>query len=161
MRLFSIDPGAATGWFCIDFTTGDWMGGEMPHDDFLDWMEPTDGAVAPLSNSPLVLWRLDRVLIEGFKVGPKTYQTNPTDAELWSVKQIGTVEMWCRRLNIPFQTQMPLNRDFDGNGAKLKKMGWYKPVDGVKGEEGHRRAAAKHALKWGLDHQVLDGSKLL
>jgi hypothetical protein len=82
MRLLSIDPGKMTGWFCIDFTTGDWHGGEMLHDHFLDWMEPADGPVATFS--PLVCWSLDRVLIEGFKIGPKTYQTNPTDAELWS-----------------------------------------------------------------------------
>jgi hypothetical protein len=69
--------------------------------------------------------------------------------------------MWCRRLSIPFQTQMPLVKDFDSNGAMLKRLGWYKPIDGVKGEAGHRRAAAKHALKFGIDHNLIDREKLL
>lgn len=158
MRLFSIDPGKMTGWFMVDFSTGSWTGGELPHDVFLDWMEPQPHQY---SNSPLMLWSVDRVLMEGFKIGPRTYQTNPTHAELWSVQQIGVVEMWCRRLGIPFQTQMPLSKDFDGNGAKIKKMDWWAPKVGVKGEAGHRRAAAKHALKWGMDHNVIDLERLL
>jgi hypothetical protein len=158
MRLLVIDPGKMSGWFCIDFSTLSWVGGEKSHDELLDWLEPQPHAY---SSSPLMLWHLDRVLMEGFKVGPRTYQTNPTDAELWSVKQIGVVEMWCRRLGIPFQTQMPSAMKFDESGAKLKKLGWYRAMDGVTGEAGHRRAAAKHALKWGVDHHILDLETLL
>lgn len=158
MRLLTIDPGKMSGWFCIDFSTMDWMGGELSHDDFLDWMDPQPDAT---SNSPLVLWRIDRVLMEGFKVGPKTYQTNPTDAELWPVKQIGAVEMWCRRLGIEFQTQGSAAMKFDESGDKLKALGWYKAAPGVTGEAGHRRAAAKHTLKWGVDHNVIPREALL
>lgn len=151
MRIFVIDPGKATGWFCVDFGTGDWMGGEKPHDDFLDWLEPQPVAQ---SNSPLLLWGIDRVLMEGYKIGPKTYQKTPTDNELWSVKQIGAVEMWCRRLGLPFDRQMPSAMELDADGSKLRAVGWWKAMDGVKGEAGHRRAAAKHALKWATDHGI-------
>lgn len=157
MRLLSIDPGKMSGWFCWDSETGDWIGGEMTHEQILDWCDPE-----MLGNSsPLTLWLLDRVLVEDFKIGPKTYQTNPHSEFLWSVKQIGAFEMWCRRLNLPFQTQMPLAKQFVGKHEKLKKMGWYAPMAGVTGEEGHRRMAANHALKWGLDHGVIEGAELL
>jgi hypothetical protein len=162
MRLFVIDPGKASGWMCIDFSTGDWMGGEKPHDELVDWLEPADSpSTFENSNSPLILWGINHVLMEGFKVGPKTYQLTPTDKQLWSVKQIGIVEMWCRRLQIPFETQFSSAMDFDADGTKLKAMGWYKPMVGVKGEEGHRRAAAKHALKWGVDHHLIKTETLL
>lgn len=156
MRLLSLDPGKMSGWFCIDFATGEWTGGELPHDQMLDWLDPRHG-----NDSPLVLWRLDRFLSEGFKVGPRTYQTNPTDVELWSVKQIGAMEMWCRRLELPFEKQMPSALKFDEDGSKLKKLGWWPAMPGVKGEKGHRRAAAKHALKWGVTHHVIDAGSLL
>lgn len=162
MRLLTIDPGKMSGWFCIDFATMSWMGGELGHDEILDWLEPSDGATYNREcTSPLVLWRLNRVLMEGFKIGPKTYQTSPTDAEMWSVKQIGVVEMWCRRLGIPFETQFSTAMKFDASGAKIKKLGWYKPMDGVTGEAGHRRAAAKHTVKWGVDHNVIPRELLL
>lgn len=161
MRLMAIDPGKMTGWFVIDFTTLDWMGGELPQDEFLDWMEPSDGAVVPLSNSPLVLWRLDRVVMEGFHITQRTSQTNPTDEQLWSVQQIGVVKMWCRRLAISYERQMPSAKSFDKNGDKLKKLGWYAPSPGAKGEAGHRRDAARHALKWGVDHRVIPLESLL
>jgi hypothetical protein len=158
MRVFVVDPGKVTGWFCIDFTTADWMGGELLQDDFLDWMEPQPDAK---SNSPLILWRIDRVLCEGFKVTAKTAQTNPSDNELWSVKQIGVLQMWCRRLEIPFERSMPAAMNFDKSGSKLKAIGWWPAKEGVHGEAGHRRAAAKHALKWGVDHSLIPLEQLL
>jgi len=157
VRLFAIDPGKMSGWFCVDFSTLDWIGGEMPHDQILDWLDPhlTSGT------SPLTVWRLDRVLMEGFRIGPRTYQTTPTDAEAWSVKQIGAVEMWCRRLGIPFDRQMSAAMKYDESGDKIREMGWWKAMDGVKGERGHRRAAAKHALKWAVDHRLIDAGRFL
>lgn len=156
MRLLSIDPGKASGWFCWDSQSTGWIGGEMQHDQILDWCDPELN-----DSSPLVLWHLERVLIEDFKIGPKSYQTSPHSGFLWSVKQIGAFEMWCRRLGIAFETQMPLAKKFVENHAKLKKIGWYNPMPGVTGEEGHRRMAANHALKWGLDHGLLEGGELL
>ena len=151
MRLLALDPGRMSGWFCIDFTTMDWTGGELPHDQILDWLDPRHG-----NDSPLVLWSLDRVLTEAFRIGPKTYQTTPTDEEAWSIKQIGAVEMWCRRLSLPLNRQMPGAMKYDDSGDKLRKLGWWSAMPGVKGEKGHRRAAAKHALKWGVDHRLID-----
>lgn len=158
MRLLSVDPGRATGWFCVDFTSMEWVGGELAHDAFLDWMEPQPRAD---NSSPLVSWHLGRVLVENFKIGPRTYQTSPTAAELWSVKQIGALEMWCRRLEIPLETAMPSGMAFDKSGSKLKALGWWSAMPGVQGEAGHRRAAAKHALKWGVDHRLIDLNTLL
>jgi hypothetical protein len=157
VRLFSADPGKITGWFMIDFATGSWTGGELEHDTFLDWMEPQPHQY---TNSPLMLWSVDRVLVENFKIGPRTFQTNPTAAELWSVKQIGALEMWCRRLDIPISLQMPSAMLFDKDGSKLKRLDWWAPKVVVKGEAGHRRAAAKHALKFGIDHNLIDLEKL-
>lgn len=151
MRLFTLDPGKMSGWFCIDFGTGKWIGGEMPHEQTLDWLDPRFG-----NDSPLTLWRLDRVLVEGFRIGPRTYQQVSSDETAWSIKQIGHVETWCRRLNLPMDRQMSTAMKYDEDGSKIKKLGWWKAMDGVKGEAGHRRAAAKHALKWAVDHRLID-----
>ena len=61
MRLLSLDPGKMTGWFCIDFASGDWIGGELPHEETLDWLDPRYG-----NTSALLYWSLDRVRMEGF-----------------------------------------------------------------------------------------------
>jgi hypothetical protein len=151
MRLFVLDPGKASGWFCVDFTVGGWTGGELPHEQMLDWLDPRHG-----NDSPLTLWRLDRVVTEAFRIGPQTYQNVSSDAEAWSIKQIGAVEMWCRRLQLPMDRQMPSAMKYDEDGSKLKKLDWWPAMPGVKGEKGHRRAAAKHALKWGVDHRFID-----
>lgn len=151
MRLMSVDPGKVTGWFCVDFATMAWIGGEAPQDEFLDWFE----------DSPLEFWRLDRVVVEGFHITQRTAQTNPTDEQLWSVQQIGVIKMWCRRRNLPYERQMPSAKNFDKDGSKLKKLGWWPAAPGIKGEAGHRRDAARHALKWGVDHRLIDLESLL
>lgn len=157
MRLLALDPGRMSGWFCLDFSTWAWVGGEMPHDALLDWLDPH----LTSSTSPLVLWRLDRVLMEGFRIGPRTYQTTSSDETAWSIKQIGAVEMWCRRLGLPMDRQLPAAMKYDESGDKIRRMGWWSAMPGVKGEKGHRRAAAKHALKWGVDHRLIDAGVFL
>lgn len=69
--------------------------------------------------------------------------------------------VWCRKAGIAFEEQSRTAKRFDSNGSKLKRIGWWKPADGVKGEAGHRRDAARHALKWGVDHGLIDPKGLL
>lgn len=152
MRIFWADPGKMTGWFCLDFLTRAWIGGEMSHEQFLDWMDPHMLGQA----SPLTMWQLDRVGVEAFRIGPRTYQQVSSDESAWSIKQIGALEMWCRRLGLPLDRQPSAAMKYDEKGDKLRKLGWWKAMPGVKGEAGHRRAAAKHVLKWGVDHRLID-----
>lgn len=156
MRVFFCDPGKVTGWFVVDFAADNFLGGEMPHADFLDWMDPS----SQYSNAPLTEWRLDRVVAEKFDITPTTYQTISGTDPLWAIEQIGCLRYWCSVLKVPFELQSRTAKKWADND-KLKKIGWYPPAAGVKGEAGHRRDAARHALKWGVDKGVLDGSRLL
>lgn len=156
MRVLFCDNGKMTGWFVIDFASEDFMGGEMPHAAFLDWMDPS----SQYSNAPLTEWRLDRVVAEKFDITPTTYQAIDAKQPLWAVEQIGCLRYWCTTLKIPFELQSRTAKKWADND-KLKKIGWYAPALGVKGEAGHRRDAARHALKWGTDHKVIDLETLL
>jgi hypothetical protein len=158
MRLFVADPGKETGWVIVDAVPGHAelsYGGELSYEMFVDWVTPDR------ERTFFSVWGIDHVICEGFKVTAKTYQTCPTQNELWSVKVHGILEMYCRWASVPFTTQMPSAMKFDEYGAKLKKIGWWDSAPGVQGEAGHRRAAAKHALKFLVDHRLIDLRTLL
>src|ERR1700750_2444354 len=111
MRLLFIDPGKTTGWFAVDTMappTAQHSGGELSHDDFLTWMCP-DPMVNELlrSSSPLVAWKLDRVVCEGFDINEETCRmvSLTTDKPLWSIEQIGCLRFWCLTQGIPFEIQ--------------------------------------------------------
>lgn len=157
MRVLVIDPGKVTGWFHVNLRyPGDWMGGELPHDDFLDWVSPSDEDVSPLTD-----WALDRVIVEHFDITATTGQAVSGRDPLWAVEQVGCLRFWCRKAGVAFEEQSRTAKRFDSDGAKLKAIGWWKPADGVKGEAGHRRDACRHALKWGVDHGLIDPKGLL
>lgn len=153
-RALVVDPGKITGygfltWGSQEFPT--FHGGELPEEQFLDFIYPT-------------LYRggsTTHVICEGFKITARTPQTNPTHRELWSVQQLGILKLWCRWGNIPFFDPFPSAKNFDKDGTKLRKLGWWDPAPGVKGEAGHRRDAARHALKWGVDHRIIPLEALL
>lgn len=162
MRVFFIDPGKDSGWFVVDTLMPPlecFSGGELPHDDFLTWMNPDSFR----DDSPLLKWGLDRVVCEGFDITEETGRmvSLSTDKPLWSIEQIGCLRFWCHRQRIAFEIQSRTAKSFDKKGDKLKRLGWYKPMPGVTGEEGHRRDAARHAVKWCADHHVIDGKVFL
>jgi hypothetical protein len=156
MRLMFVDPGKMTGWFVIDTTTQAFMGGELEHFAFLDWTDLS----SEYTNSPLTMWHLNRVVTEKFDITPTTYQAIDAKQPLWAVEQIGVLRYWCRVRKIPFELQSRTAKKWADND-KLRKIGWYAPAAGVKGEAGHRRDAARHALKWCVDHQLIDPGVLL
>ena len=160
MRVLFIDPGKATGWFVFNNRSSSTLGGEASHGNFLAWMDPFGNRGA---SGPLTGWYLDRVVCEGFDIDQETSQkvSLTTDKPLWSIEQIGCLRFWCGRMGIPFEIQSRTAKAFDKDGSKLKKLGWWDPADGVKGEAGHRRDAARHAVKWCVDHGLIDGSALL
>lgn len=163
MRMMAVDPGKCTGWGFLDWLPGEmptFRGGEMSHDQFMDWVGfPVlhDFRQVPF----LHYYGIDHVVAEGFKITQRTAQTNPSDTELWSVKQLGMLEWICRWQERPFTRQMPAAKTFDKDGAKIKRLGWWAPSPGVKGEAGHRRDAARHAVKWGVDHRIIPLEALL
>jgi hypothetical protein len=150
MRILFVDPGKDTGWFALDTRSETWTGGELPHFEFLTWAEQT------VYHQP---WP-ERVVCEGFRITAETAQKVRARDPLWSVEQIGALRFWCERNGIPFETPPSAWKEF-GTDDRLKRLDWYKPMLGVKGEEGHRRDAARHAAKWCTDHNVIDLEKLL
>lgn len=150
-RVLVVDPGKMTGAGFLTWEPGapaGFEGFEMEHFEFLDWA----GAwVRPEL--------LDRVVCEGYKVTERTVKQDSSSVDgLWSVKQIGCLEFWCDRWGIPFVQQMPSDKSFAEGSAKLRAIGWW---DGAKGEKGHRRDAARHAIVWGTRNNVIDPRRLL
>lgn len=161
-RILVVDPGKMTGWGFLESWSSDgslctsFYGGELPHDAFIDW------AFQQLSSQSPDLNPIDAVVCEGFTINARTQQQAPTDKEMWSVKQIGILETFCRWYGgVPFIRQMPADKNFDKNGDKLKRLGWWAASPGVTGEAGHRRDAARHALKYAVDHNLIDLRRLL
>lgn len=146
-----------TGWGFMDWIPGDqsstsFWGGELSHDEFIDWS-------AHLMGNEVA--RPDSILCEGFNVNMRTIQQAPDDRKMWSVKQLGHLETLCRWNGLTFIRCMPSDKSFDEKGDKLKALGWWAPAPGVKGENGHRRDAGRHAVKWGVDHNIIDRRRLL
>ena len=146
------DPGKTTGYGWLTWTPGQldagFRGGELGHFDFLanaeHWIKSG---------------QLDGVLGEGYKVTERTIKEDPSSKDgLWSVKQLGCVELWCHQAQCRFVQQMPSDKKF-GTDEKLRAAGWYKGQ--AVGEKGHRRDAARHALKFAVDHGVFDLRRLL
>lgn len=153
MRILFFDPGRMTGWLAVDTMKNqlEQTGGELPHSDFLR-----------MADKWINEWRWpDRVVGEGFIVTPETAQRVKASEPLWSVEQLGCVRYWCERQGIPFETPSPSAKYFDRDGSKIKRLGWWTAAPGVKGEAGHRRDAARHAVKWLTDHHIIDLEKLL
>lgn len=150
MRALVVDPGKMTGCGFLDWEQGDSQGStfegwELPHFEFLEWAERWVDLV-------------DVVVCEGYKVTERTIkQDSSSTSGLWSVKQIGCLELWCHQLAKPFVQQMPSDKSF-ATTEKLKAIGWWV---GAKGEKGHRRDAARHAVKYGVDHRIIDPRRLL
>jgi len=160
-RALVVDPGKMTGWGYLDWNTEagttDFTGGEMGHDAFIDWSAArlqTGLFVAP--DRPI-----DVIVCEGFTITQRTAKQATDDTQMWSVKQIGHLETWCRWYGLPFVRQMPSDKAFDANGAKLKTLGWWTPAAGVTGEAGHRRDAARHALVYAVNHHLIDLRRLI
>lgn len=150
MRILFADPGRITGWFHIDTmqpAESATQGGELPMNEFLLGAENSIRAN-----------RYDRVVCENFVVNEQTAQRVKASEPFWSVEQIGCLRYWCRRFGIPFETPSPSAKNFDRKGDKLRRLGWW---PGNPGEAGHRRDAAKHAVKWCVDHHVIDGKVFL
>lgn len=169
-RAFVVDPGKMTGYGFLEWgypvtnngvlETVAFQGGELSHDDFLDWVGTPCG-VLPAQQSQLLAWGVTHVICEGFNITQHTPRTNPTHRELWSVGQLFALQMYARWAGIPFFDPFPAAKNYDKSGAKIKKVGWWAAAPGVKGEAGHRRDAARHALKWAVDHRIIPLEALL
>jgi hypothetical protein len=150
------DPGKVTGYGFLRWVPGDkssagFQGAELDHHSFLQNAEEWIAGGS-----------LSRVVGEGYKVTARTVEQDSSSVTgLWSVKQLGAVEHWCWRAGVPFEQQMPSAKSFDASGDKLRRVGWWAPGPGRVGERGHRRDAARHALKWAVDHRVVDPGVLL
>ena len=169
-RAFFVDPGKVTGYGFLEWGPAygpmpRFYGGEVDHDTFLDWIAPraevlVDGRpnlrLFPQQNNGV-----SHIICEGFKITQRTPQTNPTHRELWSVGQLFALQMYARWAGIPFFDPFPAAKNYDKDGTKIKKLGWWDPSPGVKGEAGHRRDAARHAVKWGVDHRIIPLEALL
>lgn len=154
MRILAVDPGKITGWFLVDTfaPSGTWWGGEMAHWDFIGWTR--SGLLFDFTEN-------DHVICESFNVTPETAQKIKASEPFWSVEQIGILRAECHFQGIPFETPMPSAKYFDRDGSKIKRLDWWRPKPGVKGEAGHRRDAARHMVKWCVDHHVIDAERLL
>jgi hypothetical protein len=167
-RILVVDPGKMTGWGFLDvFQHPDdlkedvsFRGGEMAHDDFIDWASQVISNVGALDLIGDPVGPIDLVIVEGFTITERTIQQAPDDRSMWSVKQVGILETFCRWWPTELRRQMPSDKAF-GTDAMLKRVGWWDPMPGAKGERGHRRDAARHALKYVVDKQIIDLRRLL
>lgn len=148
-----VDPGKMTGYGFLDWVVGDkqsveFKGGELAHDPFIDW------SCSLIQNAA----RPDLVVFEGFTVNQRTAKEASSDEVMWSIKQIGVLETFCRWHRVPLVRQMPSDKSFAEGSRKLKAVGWW---DGAKGERGHRRDAARHALVYATRQNLIDPRILL
>lgn len=147
-----VDPGKMTGYGDLTWTVGDkssvaFRGGELPHDEFIDY-----------AFTRIQTGDLDLVLMEGFTVNQRTAKEASSDEVMWSIKQIGVLQTFCRWYHTPFARQLPSDKSFAEGSRKLKAVGWW---DGAKGEAGHRRDAARHALVYAVRQNLIDPRSLL
>lgn len=161
-RILWVDPGKMTGFGVLSVGGHgiSFIGAELAHDPFIDWAANALRTPASLTPWGADIGTLTAVGYEGFNIGPRTVQQAPDDRSMWSVKQIGILETFARWAQLPTIRQMPADKSF-GTDDKLKALGWYAPAPGLKGEAGHRRDAARHALKYAVDHQLIDLRSLL
>lgn len=152
MRALVVDPGKMTGFGFLEWEPSElgmgstFDGWERDHFGFLEWAEP-------------VIAMVDLVVCEGYKVSQRTMKEDPSSVDgLWSIKQIGCLELWCHQAGVRFVQQMPGDKAFADND-KLKAIGWWQATE--KGEKGHRRDAARHAVTWGVRNNVIDPRRLL
>lgn len=162
-------------WDTADLDLTTFWGGELSHDDFIDWSATLlrggfHVRQVPDGPSQDGAWKLDPedpyrpptvVVCEGFSINKRTTEQAPDDTKMWSVKQIGHLETLCRWYGLPFVRQMPSDKSFDDKGHKLRKLGWWDPAPGVTGEVGHRRDAGRHAVKYAVDHHLINLRRLI
>lgn len=149
MRLLIVDPGKLTGYgFLVCGTPHKdptFSGAELPHFDFL-------------ANVGSWIRGIDKVVCESFRVNNMTARKVGGD-RLWAAEQIGVLRYFCHFAHVDYVEQSPSDAKHFATDAKLKKLGWYAPVN--PGEKGHRRDAARHALLWSINNRKMDPKILL
>jgi hypothetical protein len=127
--VLAVDPGKVTGY--VVWSEGKLpVAGQAPQDDFLDWADGTVHAYQP--------WDL-RVVCEKFDIGERTLGKT-ADAH-WSIGQTETLRYFCRRDDVPFQTQSVGEAKSFATDVKLKRLGWYHATPG-----GHENDAKRHLV---------------
>lgn len=154
-----VDPGKMTGWgylFAVRGQTPLFQGAENPHFEFLCEAER-------IIRGGLV----SGVVCESFSVTDRTAKLS--NERFWSLEQIGALRYFCGTMGTPYVEQTPSEAKSFATNAKLRKLdeitdptdtpfGWYA---GNKGEAGHRRDAARHALVYGIRNHLIDARSLL
>ena len=147
-----VDPGKLTG-FCWLIASDNGLsdlsgGGELSHFEFLDYAEGVLFQVLP---------GLQGVVCESFKVTGRTQREIGSD-RLYSAEQIGVLRQRCRTSGLSYVEQTPSDAKSFATDDKLRRVGWYK---GGKGEKGHHRDAARHAMLFAVRNALLNPALLL
>lgn len=137
-RVLAVDPGKLTGWAILE-EGGQFWSGEDPHHDFLLRTEKAlyDGV-------------FDMVVAERFNVTAATLKKSR--GEMWSLRQLGCLEYWCKKLAIPYDEQLPSDAMGFASNDRLKELGWYRP-----GHGGHANDAARHLLLYAARYHRYNG----
>lgn len=139
--ILVVDPGKMTGYAWTISDTTPVHVNELPHDEFVDWLFNNATAFSTL-------------VCESFKVTARTVKQVQGDQELWSVEQIGIMKALRRRAeSAPVIFQAPSDAKSFATDAKLKRAGWYVPLE-------HGRDAMRHLMLYttrtgSLDPRIL------
>lgn len=134
MIVLAVDPGKVTGW--ATWSDGDFNAGQLGRADFLRWADE----LVPM----YAVWDL-HVVVEDFRITQQTL-TKGREAH-WAMGQIGCLEWWCEKYEVPFTKQTPADAKRFVDDRKLRRVGWFESTPG-----GHRNDACRHLLLYLVKH---------
>lgn len=133
----AVDPGNMTGWatFMLGgrWAPGSVNSGQMPANDFLDWV-----CEAPLLLDGNCLW-----LVESFTVTAKTARMSQQPVPM---EVIGVLKFLARRSGARMEMQTPASAKRFVNDEQLRKIGLWQP-----GKD-HARDALRHLVLGIVSH---------
>lgn len=135
----AVDPGNLTGWATFmlggHWASGSVNSGQMPADEFLDWV-----CDAPLLLDGSCLW-----LVETFTV---TAQTASMSQQPVPMEVIGVLKFLARRSGARLELQTPASAKRFVSDAQLRKIGLWQPgMD-------HARDAIRHLVLGIVTHSA-------
>lgn len=128
MMIIAADPGNMTGWATISFDDH-WdaslvNAGQLPADEFCDWMMTATGLV-------------DLVVYETFTITSQTTRKSPQPIP---IEVIGVLKFLARRAGTRIEPQSPGSAKQFVTDAQLRKLGLWQP-----GKD-HARDAIRHLV---------------
>lgn len=149
-QILAVDPGESAGWFIVNTIAPKEITsvGQSTPLELVNWLHGALGL-------------FDEVVCEHFVIGAGTHRKSSGSAIYRTLNVEGWLVLECQRRGIPITLQTPEGaRLFAGEkDEKLKHLGWYS-LGQLRGNR-DARSAARHMLKYLVDHGQLTGRDLM